>query len=183
MFPPMSPMPSSPTTKSPSVGSTQGLGTALSLLDGLVAELREERQVRGMSPLSQGLRRLVPRFSQSGPGPSSPINVGVLTENTTLRRTQAHHLMSIERMVEEGAEIALGSDGEELRPEDSISERAQEREEVTVRRTGLSTYRRTSGAGGDLVWLELTPTERREISDRELKAGRTDAFELDSFFD
>jgi hypothetical protein len=90
--------------------------------------------------------------------------------------------MSIERMVEEGAEIVPESVGEELRPEDSISERGRRIDEVTVRLTGPGTYQRISGAGGNLTWLELTPVERREISDREWKAGVTEAFEPENFF-
>jgi hypothetical protein len=98
---------------------------------------------------------------------------------------QAHHVLSIERMIEEGAEIVPGLDGEELGPGDSISQGRQEvpeDERVTVRRIGLGTYRRVSGVGGELVWLELTPSERREISDRELKNGRIEEFEPENFF-
>jgi hypothetical protein len=90
--------------------------------------------------------------------------------------------MSIERMVEEGAEIVPELVGEELRPEDSISERGRGLDEVTVRLTGPGIYQRISGDGGNLTWLELTPSERREISDREWKAGVTEAFEPENFF-
>lgn len=133
-----------------------------------------------MSPLSVALRRSAE--SQSAPGPSLPVNVEDLTENATLRRTQAHHVMSIERMVEEGAEIVPGVTEEELGPEDSISQGRPEEERVTVQRTGLGTYRRVSGVGGELVWLELTPSERGEISTRELKRGRIEEFEPEDFF-
>jgi hypothetical protein len=55
-------------------------------------------------------------------------------------------------------------------------------DEVTVRLTGPGIYQRISEVGRSLTWLELTPSERREISDREWKAGVTEAFEPENFF-
>jgi len=168
------------------VGSIPGPGTALSLLDGLVNELQEERRARGMSPLSTTLQRMTGGPSSSVPGPRLPDSARELMENAILPRMQAHHVMSIERMIKEGAEIVPGSDGEELGPGDSISQGRREdpeEGEITVRRVNSSSYRRISGEGGDLAWIELTPAERREISDRELRNGRTEYFEADNFFD
>jgi len=127
-----------------------------------------------MSPLSGALQRMTGGPSLSVPGPGLPASARESMENAILPRIQAHNVMSIERMIEEGAEIVPESDGEELGPGDSISQGHREdpeEGEISVRRVNSSTYRRISGEGGDLAWIELTPAERREISDRELGMG------------